>query len=114
VTEQQAEVSTAAELAMDLADLLGMDYRRRTERQESDDDMALLQVAADAGHGLFGPADVARDVLRTIAHQIGKRDPPAARPLGMFLNEVFRMRTGRQPSVLAPRQTRGAATGVVR
>jgi hypothetical protein len=106
VEEEIAVVSWAAGLAMDLEDLLGLDRRRRSERQVSDDDMALLQVAADCGHGLFGQRDAKADKLRTMAHQVGKRDPPANSPLGMFLNDVFNLRCGRPPAICAPRKTR--------
>ncbi len=82
----------AIRLAEDWEELLSLPRRGRTEARKLSDHAALFEVASDALRGALGVPQAARSALTTLAHQIGRRDPPADKPLGMFLAEVGPMR----------------------
>jgi len=86
---------------MEWEDLLGLDEHGRSEQQEWRDTESLLNAAQDLLRGLLGQPEAAASNLRALAHQIGRRKPPARSPVGMFLADgVGRMRA---------RATRGSA-----
>ena len=82
--------------AMDVAsaweDLLGLDRRWRSERREFEDFEQLLAAAVDLAEGRLGEPGAGWRTLSTVAHQVGRRDPPANSPVGMFLAEVRTLR----------------------
>jgi len=73
-------------------DLLALDRRWRSERREFEDFEQLLAAATDLAEGRLGEPTAGWRTLSTVAHQVGRRDPPADSPVGMFLAEVRTLR----------------------
>jgi len=79
----------AVDQALEWEGLLKLDARPRSDEQDENDFEALLTVANDAAAGKLGTNAAA--TLTTTAHQIGNRDK-VNRPMGVFLDEVGKMR----------------------
>jgi len=77
-------------LAAGWSALLQVESRTRTDQQQEDDDAALYEAAKECIAGRLGKAG--SNVLTILAREIGAREPPADRPLGMFLAEVGKLR----------------------
>ncbi|HUU59677.1 MAG TPA: hypothetical protein VMZ50_09040 [Phycisphaerae bacterium] len=86
------ETSRAIDLADAWEESLGLDARPRDLEAMESDLGELFAVAADCLAGRLGAVGPCQNTLATLAHQIGRRDPRADRPLGMFLAEVKRLR----------------------
>ena len=82
-------MTAADRKALDLADqweeLLALP--ERTDAQDARDFDDLHQAARDLVAGQLGDPPAAELTLDTLAHQIGRRQPPARRPVGLFLTE---------------------------
>jgi len=83
---------TAVDVALDLEDALALDKAHRTDAEDAANFQALVTIAEDLAAGRLGQPVHAKATLSTVAHQIAHRSPPPRSPLGMFLNEVGKMR----------------------
>jgi hypothetical protein len=87
-----AEYGAMAMLSSEWEELLGLDRLARNPNQADKDESALAAVAVDLLRGDLGPPAQAEEILQTLAHQIGHRQPPARSPMGVFLAEVRKLR----------------------
>lgn len=78
--------------ASNLEQLLDLDALVRTDDQDQRDFTDLVRTAKAIEAGTLGDPQAAGETLSTLAHQIGRRQPPARNPLAMLLAEVGRMR----------------------
>ena len=92
----------AADIALGWEDAMRLDERRIPLSQEEDERTALAKAAKKLLEGSLGQLEAAKGILATVAHQIGHREPPASKPVGMFLAEVSKLE-----KVQLIRQSRG-------